>query len=532
MQLDAEGEKIQPKELEQLLKHLRAEHQDDGTRLHKLMRRAYRDPGWFLKDAVQFFADHIPDCLNAKDSSDRTILHWLCERFESDNLLDMIKLLKRLKIKMDIVDEDGFTALHLLCKNYRCDNLIDIIRELISDADLDLINAIDVNRKNILHHLCEKYQHPNLVNIVELLIKNGIDINAKDSNGETAVQHLLKIYPGDNAIYQVIQLFIDERCEFTEEFERNFQENPDRAELLDYSERHSNVKRRRLQSKNDEMIDQIIVRLNLRDDSGNSSPSKNLRHLLCSPKGRENAVQIIKECIESGYDFKVNNAVHDLCKFYKEENLLYILKAVITEGGVHVHIKGEDGNTFLHLICKYYYGDNIIDIIEMLVNDCKADPNARNDQQRTPLYFLCCCCRKIEDISIVGVIRRFTEIGAEPKIRDHNKMSTLHALCQSYKGANISEIVELLIKKGVDVNAKTTYGRTALGFLCENYPDEEELFKTVQLFMDRGFHMNAKNKVPNWINNETSILDCLNKNSKIVSKARITKLLLENINDD
>jgi len=114
------------------------------------------------------------------------------------------------------------------------------------------------------------------------------------------------------------------------------------------------------------------------------------------------------------------------------------------------------------------------------------------------------------------------------KGKDGNtNMTTLHALCQSYKGANISDIVELLVEKGVDLNARTTTGDTALGFLCENYPYEGELFKTAQLFMDKGFDMNAK-KVPKWINSETSILDCLNKNPNIENKEKIAELLLEN----
>ena len=85
--------------------------------------------------------------------------------------------------------------------------------------------------------------------------------------------------------------------------------------------------------------------------------------------------------------------------------------------------------------------------------------------------------------------------------------------------------MELLIEKGVDLNAKTITGETALGLLCEKYPHEEELFKTVQLLMGKGFDMNGE-KVPQWINNETSILDCLNKNPNIENKERIAELLL------
>jgi len=516
--------------------NLKAKNQNEETLLHKFC--CAEDPGMRLKGGIQFFVDRYFD-LNDKDSSGWTILHSLCNTKNGGNkdLLDIIRLLKRKKVNVNVVDDDGNTALHLLCINYRCDDMIEILEELINDIDLNAkteygstalhylgencenrndlfniiqllidagridLNAIDVNRKTILHHLCEKYQNLDLVKIIQLLIENGIDVNAKDSNGDTAVQHLVQKYPQTEEMNQIIQLFINKGCKSAEICQRDLILKE--SDILDhpaefYLDNSMNVKRQRLDY--DQTIDgKITERIYPHDESTNH---------------------------------KVDPvSVHFLCKFERSKNLLNLLKTRIVENEVHVHSKGEDGNTFLHLICKYYDGDNIIDIIEMLVNDCGADPNARNDHGTTPLYFICYCCRKIEDISIADVIRRFIEIGADPKIRSYNKMTVLHALCQNYKGTKVSEIVELLIEKGVDLNARTASGGTALGYLCENYPHEEELFKTVQLFKDKGFDMNGK-KIPKWFNSETSILDCLKENSKIESKDRIAKLLLGNISED
>jgi len=383
------------------------------------------DPGWFLKDAVQFFADHIfVDYLGARDPSGKTILHLLCGKsIRNKNVIEITKLLKKRKVNLDVVDEDGHTALHLVCKNYRRDDmLIDIIKELINDTDLDKktedgstallylceycksddgliniiklfldsgrveLNAIDFNKKTILHHLCEKYQNSSLVNIVQLLIEKGIDINAKDSYKETAVQHLVQSrYPHADEMNQIIQLFIKRGCKSAElchEYILNRTENViTLSSILNHPVYIINGERRSILWVNDKIFHAIKARSQHYSRNSSIDPrSLSFLRDLCNIYGEESAIEIIKECIRGGYDFTANRrnfqgdtAVHDLCKCYKKEKLLGILKALFADGGVNVQTKGEDGNTFLHLICKYYNGDNISDILEMLVNSLKTD---------------------------------------------------------------------------------------------------------------------------------------------------------------
>lgn len=559
--------------------NFKAKNQNEETLLHKLCRAD--DPGRCLKDGIQFLADHGVD-LNDKDWEGTTILHWLCNTKNGGNkdLLEIIMLLKRKGVNLNVTDgadSDGYTALHLLCINYRRDNMVDVIRELITaDEDVDLnaktedggtalhylcqncenrdlvlfdviqlfietgkvdLNVTDVDRKTILHHLCENYQNSKLIDIIGLLIKNKININAKDCNGETAFQYLIQKHPHNVVFNQLIQLFKDNGCESAQVYQRNLRLDED-SDISDHPEYYSNVKRLRLQSKNDEIFNDIMA-------SGNSSinpQSLSLLTDLCKIYGEESSIEIINECIRRGFDFTASHkvfgkdtVVHHLCKFYKKENLLNILKALFADGGVHVHLKDEDGNSVLHSLCKYYNRDDIYQIIEMLVIHYGADINARNKHRRTPLYLLCSYHPTTNESVFIDAIRRLIEgIGADPLIKGQGKSTVLHALCQNYQGKNIPDVVRLLIEKRVDLNARKTSGETALGLLSQYYPHKKELLRTAELFIQKGFSINQNktDKVPKWFNSETSLLDCLKKNDKIQNKERIVALLAKITDDD
>jgi len=322
-----------------VLVNLNAKNHSEESYLHKM---CCADHHQCLTDDIPYFVRHGAD-LNAKDSSGNTILHHLCFKNNNWTLLDIIQFLKQEKVDLSVVDDDGCTALHLVCINYRGDYmLIDIIQELINDIDLNAkieygstalhylceycenrndlfnilklfidsgrvfdLNAIDNKRKTIIHLLCEKYKNPDLVNIIRLLIESGIDINAKDSNGDTAIQNLvIQKYPHTDVMNQIIQLFIDKGCKSAQVCQQDLLKD---SEILNHSDYHPdyhfNVKRQRLESHNDQIIEEIVKRFNQSnsDSSGESSPvssvtiDKPTLTDLCELYGEE----LIKECIES-----------------------------------------------------------------------------------------------------------------------------------------------------------------------------------------------------------------------------------------
>ena len=65
------------------------------------------------------------------------------------------------------------------------------------------------------------------------------------------------------------------------------------------------------------------------------------------------------------------------------------------------------------------------------------------------------------------------------------------------KEKKMDEIIEFLIEKGIDVNSKTSGGWNVLHILCKNYQGED-LEKIVQLLMRKKIDVAAETKDGNW----------------------------------
>lgn len=100
----------------------------------------------------------------------------------------------------------GWNALHLLCQNYENDiNLLEVIHILIKWG-------IEINAKtldagwNPLQLLCQYNQNENLIEIVQLLIQNGIDVEAENVKGQTAFYILQSRELSENKFGRVLEM--------------------------------------------------------------------------------------------------------------------------------------------------------------------------------------------------------------------------------------------------------------------------------------------------------------------------------------
>ena len=83
--------------------------------------------------------------------------------------------------------------------------------------------------------------------------------------------------------------------------------------------------------------------------------------------------------------------------------------------------------------------------------------------------------------------------GVKVNAKTTNGWTALHQLCRLYTNENLVEIVRLLVENGADVNAKSLKGKTALHRLCENYTNEN-LVEIVRLLIEKGADVNAVTK--------------------------------------
>ena len=69
----------------------------------------------------------------------------------------------------------------------------------------------------------------------------------------------------------------------------------------------------------------------------------------------------------------------------------------------------------------------------------------------------------------VDIIRLFVQKGVDDNAKTSGGWTALHSVCYFYKQRNLIEIIRLFIGNGVEVHAKINGGHSALALLRNNY---------------------------------------------------------------
>ncbi|KZS07798.1 Uncharacterized protein APZ42_028405 [Daphnia magna] len=153
----------------------------------ELLELCGRDNRLDLTENIQNFIQFGIN-LNAKDDGGRNALHLLCRNYSSPKLTDAIKLLIENKIVVNARDNDGLNAIHFLCRYHSTQNLIKAIQILIQSG-IDA-KATTNDGSNALHYLCRYNASPNLTDAVTIFTELGMNLMTKDNSGGSAFYYL------------------------------------------------------------------------------------------------------------------------------------------------------------------------------------------------------------------------------------------------------------------------------------------------------------------------------------------------------
>lgn len=201
----------------------------------------------------------------------------------------------------------------------------------------------------------------------------------------------------------------------------------------------------------------------------------------------------------------------------KYENLVNYLEEYLETHPADV--VNEKGWTPLHLATRNYGINSRIETIRILLK-AGANINAMTKTNLTPLM---CAINNCTDCNEgIDVIKLLLDNGADVNMNIDKSMSALSVAIMLFKGKVSCDIIQLLLDYGADINCKTKSGKTMLHTLVSLAPElvvDENLLNFLHFLIKKGIDLDAITT-----NGSTALhLACMQGNNSF----SIVKLLLD-----
>jgi ankyrin repeat protein len=402
--------------------------------------------------------------VSAKTLDGKTALLYACKESQIKN----VKRLIDRRANVNVADNNGMNALHYASWSVNVNT--DIIDLLIRNGVK--VNAKSLDGKTALLYACKESQIKN----VRKLIARGADINVVD-NQEMNALHYASWSVKVNT--EVIDLLISEGVDV------NAQTLDGKTALL-YACKESQI-------KNVKRLIDCRANVNLADNNGMNA----LHYASWSVNVNTEVIDLL---IRNGVKVNAETAEGKTALLYacKENQIANVRKLI--KNGADVNMVDDQRMNALHYAC---WSVNVnTEIIDLLIRS-GVKVNAETTEGTTALLYAC----KENQIANVS---KLIENGADVKTVDDQRMNSLHYACSSL---NVNtEVIGLLISYGVDVNAKTREGKTALLYACK-----ENQIANVKKLIENGAdvkmvddqRMNALHYACKSLNVNTEVIDLL-----------------------
>ena len=165
------------------------------------------------------------------------------------------------------------------------------------------------------------------------------------------------------------------------------------------------------------------------------------------------------------------NALTMVCRYYSGHKLFDIV-GLHLKHKIEADSKNKNDENALMGLCVNYKKENIIDIVRLLLTqpDVLKNLNAVNKDMGWNVLVL--LCNHYSGRNLVDVARFFLEQHVEIDTEYNKYDNALVVACSKYKHDSLIDVVRLLLLHKIDVNwTNPTSGGTALIALCQDYTD-------------------------------------------------------------
>ncbi|QYT04588.1 hypothetical protein H0G86_011490 [Trichoderma simmonsii] len=335
-----------------------------------------------------------PANVNAVDSSRYTPLHFAAM---SGNIR-ITELLVRSKPDLSARSRQGETPLHLATKSP------EIVKILLNHGAK--VNAVDISEQTPLHITSKT----GCVEAARKLIENGADTEAVDINGKTPLYYAI-----ENQHIPIIEAILY--------YQNNF--------LRVWNDPWLNLELAVTQSKLEVLkylVKQVPDAANLTDRR-----KRTLLHVAASYDSHEIVSYLADLALDvNQIDLETKTPLH----LAAEKGLVNNIKALIKKEDIQIDKTDDNDDTPLHLAVD---GDHLKAVCLLLDAGSAIDRKGR--RERSPLF-------KAAYFGKVDIAKELLARGADPELPGERGWRPLHG------GADNMDIVQLLITRGVDINAQ------------------------------------------------------------------------------